>query len=112
MRARELGRVTQFNRPENGGRARPVGEVDTWQFYSCPLFVSGVFHGFDVRMFSQDHPWVFDQQYEVSAIFIGPDEARKHFVPGATFTIWEGRTIGFGEVIEATWSWARSLKTR
>jgi hypothetical protein len=83
----------QFNRPENGGRQRRVGELDTWQFHSCPLFMAGVSHGFDVRMYSRVHPSEFDQPYEVEAIFTGPNEASRYFIPGATLTIWEGQRL-------------------
>jgi hypothetical protein len=93
----------QFASPAQGGRSRPVGETERWEFYSCPLFVTDVNHGFDVRMHSSVHPLLFGRSYEVEADFLSPDEASMYFVRGKTFTMWEGRTIGFGEVLETNW---------
>ena len=81
--------------------------METWRFYSCPIFTEDGAYGFDVRMFSETHPWLFGQPYDVDALFIDTEQARRHFLAGTKFTIWEGRTIGFGEVLKATWEWPR-----
>jgi hypothetical protein len=99
----------QFKRPGEGGLSRKIGDVDTWKFYSGPLFVPEVDHGFDVRMFSRTHPWEFGEDDDVDAVFLSPAEARRYFVPGKRFTIWANGPIGFGEVLEAEWLWATQL---
>jgi hypothetical protein len=36
---------------------------------------------------------------EVPIVFLSEDEVLPHLKPGATFTLWEGKTIGTGTVL-------------
>lgn len=87
-----------------GGRSGPYWLTGSLRYFTCPLFVDDVGHGFDVRM----EPDSLDVDtllpgatYQMRMKFLDPATAVRHFTPGRAFRLWSGGTIGSGEVEEA-----------
>lgn len=89
-------------RAEEGGRRTPIS-VPT---YGCPVFFEGVpelsAHAYDCRMSISDLGRPIspgDTVEEIALAFLSADQVLPHMMPGVTFTLWEGKTIGSGTVL-------------
>jgi hypothetical protein len=70
--------------------------------YGCPLFVDGLEdRGFDCRfVLSQAACIELGNEYEIEIKFLEPDKALAALEKGSRITLWEGRTIATGNVVE------------
>jgi hypothetical protein len=92
----------RLRRTEDGGRSTPIPPTT----FGCPLFFEGIpelsHHGYDCRMFIGEHgrPILPGTTADgIALVFLSPDEVLPHMKPGVTFSIWESKIIGRGEVV-------------
>jgi hypothetical protein len=78
-----------------GGRTSSTSSA----WYGCPLGIDGQF--FDARIDLSALGAISPGQSVVAPIkLLNPELALNHFTVGSTFTMFEGRTIGSGMVIQ------------
>ena len=85
-----------------GGRRKPIVPPT----YHCPVFFDGIpplsERGCDCRILVVDHGGPISPGETVEVIpmvFLSESEVLPHIFPGVRFRLWEGRTIGSGEVL-------------
>jgi hypothetical protein len=87
---------------DRGGRRQPLPS----QRFGCPVLfenlpaLSGI--GYDCRLMVDEWGEEIrpgDVVERIRIVFLSPDEVLPHMRPGVKFSLWEGRTIGFGEVL-------------
>ncbi|MFC5767753.1 hypothetical protein [Thauera sinica] len=92
----------RFLSTAEGGRSQALPS-DT---FGCPVFFEGIpelsSHGYDCRILISEVPEPVqpgDEVEKVRMLFLSPDEVLTQVRLGARFTLWEGKTIAYGEVI-------------
>jgi hypothetical protein len=89
-------------RTDQGGRtqALPAGR------FGCPVFFEGIPEladsGYDCRLVVPDRDTTVapgESADDIEALFLSPEVVLPHLRPGVRFTLWEGKTIGKGEVV-------------
>jgi hypothetical protein len=80
-----------------GGRRTPVGGPQVG-FYSCPLIYDD--HAFDCRILLNGDALQLGETYERPIVFLSRAEALRALPLGRELTMWEGRPVGQGELIE------------
>jgi hypothetical protein len=86
----------RFRTKEEGGRNNAV----SGDYYACPLFVDG--EGFDCRLMIAGMNLQLGSWYKVPVKFLNKDLALPKLVVGKKVTLWEGKVIADGKVIEIT----------
>ena len=80
---------------KGGGRSIPTPST----FFGCPFGFEGEF--FDCRIdFTDVGPMSPGTRARVPVTFMSPNLVVPRLRPGSPFTIWEGKTVGHGTVIE------------
>lgn len=79
---------------EEGGRRGPI----TGRKYSCPLVIDG--RGYDCRILIGNRTLTLGQSHYMCIKFLDRDFSMPLFTVGKVFSLWEGREIGSGIVIE------------
>ena len=94
-----------FLKTDQGGRTQPVPSMN----FGCPVFFEGVAalssHGYDCRMMVPEHGSAIalgETISEVVIAFLYPDDVFPYLRPGVKFRLWEGKTIGYGEILRIT----------
>ena len=89
-------RVT-FKTPEEGGRQAdiPLAEMP---WFGCVLKVAG--GNFDFRVTVHDQTYRLGETYDVPIKFLWPEGAVPMLFPGAAVTLWAGKDIAAGSVLE------------
>ncbi|MGJ7564639.1 hypothetical protein ACSFBM_12350 [Variovorax sp. GB1R11] len=77
----------------DGGRQRPLNEGEY-----RGVFLVGE-QGFSIRFFVA-LPFDAGTPQRVGVQFLSPKEALPHFAVGTSFSMWEGRVVGHGRVLE------------
>jgi hypothetical protein len=78
-----------------GGRSGPTPAT----FLGCPFGIDGEY--FDCRLdFSDTGPVSPGTKARVPVTFLSPSLVIPRLRSGAAFTLWEGKTIGHGQVVE------------
>jgi hypothetical protein len=86
----------RFKTADEGGRKTPlIGE-----FYSCPLFVDG--EAFDCRIFLETRCVEPGERHRLPVKFLHRDLVIHKLSPGKPITLWEGKHIAIGKVVELT----------
>jgi hypothetical protein len=87
---------------EEGGRSQAIPPMA----FGCPVFFDAVpalsDHAYDARLLVSERGRAISPGETVEAvgmIFLSPEDVFPHLRPGTTFTLWEGKTIGSGEVV-------------
>lgn len=87
----------------DGGKTIPI----TGPIYSCPVFFDDIAalanSGWDCRILIGEHGEPIPPgggAHAVAIVFLSPEIVLPHMKVGVTFTLWEGRTIGSGTVVE------------
>lgn len=101
MRLRHVFARIRLKTPADGGRTQALPRGG----FGCPVFFEGIpelsEHGYDCRFVPSEvtHSMNPGQVAEEVAIqFLSWEEVRPHLKPGVRFTLWEGRSIGEGEI--------------
>ena len=82
----------------DGGRRVPTPAT----FLGCPFGVDGEY--FDCRLlFWETGPLSPGASARVPVVFLSPALVIPRIHPGKSFTLWEGKTIGHGTVVEVLW---------
>lgn len=77
-----------------GGRLMPINS----ESYGCPLIVGKL--GFDCRfILDQKICFTLGETYQISVKFLDYEDAVKHLKEGSSISLWEGKTIAIGEVV-------------
>lgn len=84
----------RFKTADEGGRKTAL----VGNFYSCPLFVDG--EGFDCRVFLGDQKIELGEWYRLPVKFLNRDFVVPKLMPGKPITLWEGKDVANGEVLE------------
>jgi hypothetical protein len=87
----------RFYTTNEGGRRTPVGGPEVG-FYSCPLIYDD--QAFDCRILLSGDALQLGETYERPIVFLSRAEALRWFPLGRELTLWEGRPVGQGELIE------------
>lgn len=87
----------------DGGRTVPI----PFDKFGCPVYFKDIRqlsgHAYDCRMkFKKTDKQVFpgDRVGNVEVIFLSQQEVLSNISVGAEFSLWEGKTIGYGVVSE------------
>ena len=90
--------------PDQGGRRQSIRPIAGAPF-GCPVQFHGVAellaHAYDCRMLMSEYGRPIapgETATDVPIVFLSADEVLPYMRPGITFDIWEGKTIGKGEV--------------
>lgn len=86
----------RFLSPAEGGRSAAV----EGQHYHCPLFVDG--QGFDCRLLLDGKKLELGIEYEVPVKFLFPELALPKLEVGKEVSLWEGRTVAHGVVVNVS----------
>lgn len=84
----------KFRTTEEGGRKTPVAG----NYYACPMFIDG--EGFDCRLLISGMSLALGTWYKVPVKFLNRDLALPNLVVGKVVTLWEGKDIADGKVLE------------
>lgn len=84
----------RFKTTDEGGREKPV----VGDFYSCPFFIDG--EGFDCRVFLGNQNIKLGEWYKLPVKFLHRDFVISKLSPGKPFTLWEGKDVANGIVLE------------
>jgi hypothetical protein len=84
----------RFRTAEEGGRETPI----IGEYYSCPLFVGG--EGFDCRILLDSKKAELGKWHKLAVKFLHPEYALPKLSPGQPLTLWEGKDIADGSVVE------------
>lgn len=84
----------RFRTTEEGGRQNAVGG----EVYACPLFVGE--KAFDCRLFKKGMTLELGQWYELPVKFMNKNLALAGLNVGKKISLWEGKTIADGEVVQ------------
>lgn len=84
----------RFRTKEEGGRNTAV----SGDFYACPLFVDG--EAFDCRLLIAGKNLNLGDWYKIPVKFLNKDLALSRLVVGKEVTLWEGKDVADGAVIE------------
>lgn len=81
-----------------GGRHTDIGGYPL-EFYSCPID-RGDAHMYDCRVWLNGQRLKLGESYKVRASLLDPEHSLGRFQAGDQVTLWEGRTIGRGTVVD------------
>ena len=84
----------RFKTADEGGRKTPL----VGNFYSCPLFVDG--EGFDCRILLGNQRIELGEWYHLPVKFLNRGFVVPKLAPGKPITLWEGKDVANGEVLE------------
>ena len=85
----------RFLSPDEGGRKTPIKS----DRYGCPLMVND--QGFDCRFVIEEFTsYEFNVDYDIPVKFLDPSVALTHLDEGVEVSLWEGKTIAVGKVVE------------
>ena len=84
----------RFKTADEGGRNTPV----SGNFYSCPLFIDK--EGFDCRLFIGNELIELGKWYRLPVKFLNRDYVISKLSPGKAITLWEGKDVASGRVLE------------
>lgn len=79
---------------ERGGRQNPISEGE----YRCVLSVGE--ENFSARFYIPQQGLIFEVPRKLYVQFLYPEMALPFFSVGTSFSVWEGKIIGNGKVIE------------
>jgi hypothetical protein len=85
-----------FLTSEDGGRKHAI--MLSGKHYGCVVQING--DGYDCRVLQRDGALELGKTYEVPIKFLSPKVARPRFHAGNEITLWEGRVIAVGIVVE------------
>lgn len=81
-------------KPNEGGRKTDIeGDI-----FKCPIFVNQT--GFDCRLILHGKKMILGTNHTLPAAFLDRDSALSKIKTGTKISLWEGKTIGYGEVLE------------
>ena len=84
----------RFKTAGEGGRETSVaGDV-----YSCPILIDG--RGFDCRIFLGNMVVDLGEYYQLPVRFLNRDLAISMLFPGKPITLWEGKDVADGKVLD------------
>ena len=83
----------RFKTTSEGGRRTPI-KGDS---YACPLFIDG--EGFDCRILLNKELQL-GQNYQLPVKFLNRDLVISKLSRGRRFTLWEGKDVASGRVLE------------
>jgi len=93
----------RFLAQEEGGRTQSLPPST----FGCPIFFEDIpelsAHGYDCRILLSEINRLIAPGDEVEAVrivFLSPDEVFAHVRKGTTFSLWEGKVIARGEVVD------------
>ena len=99
---KDIKATIRLKATEKDGKSRAIGNGGD---YSCPVFFEGVpelsAHGYDCRfLLGRDGRTISpgETAQDVPLAFLSPREVLAHVRIGTRFTLWEGGTIGEGEI--------------
>lgn len=88
----------------DGGRSQGLPMMN----FGCPVFFQSVpalgSHGYECRLLLPEYGQTIspgETAQPVPMIFLSAEEVGAHLTPGVKFTLWEGRTIAEGEILDA-----------
>jgi hypothetical protein len=84
----------RFKTTAEGGRKTSL----VANIYSCPLFIDG--EGFDCRILLGNQQIELGRWYSLPVKFLNRDFVFQKLTPGKLITLWEGKDIANGEVLE------------
>ncbi len=84
----------RFKTPGEGGRKTAL----VGNFYSCPLFIDG--EGFDCRVLLGNQKIELGEWYRLQVQFLNRNFVVPKLAPGKLITLWEGKDVASGEVLE------------
>jgi len=84
----------RFKTTAEGGRKGPV----FGQHYGCPLLVDGEY--FDCRLLLDGQQFELGQTYQAPVVFLHPELVLPKLSVGKSVTLWEGKDVGTGKVIQ------------
>jgi hypothetical protein len=84
----------RFKTTDEGGRKTPV----VGNYYSCPLFVDG--EGFDCRIFLGNQKVELGEWYQLPVKFLHREFVISKLSPGKPISLWEGKDVANGKVLE------------
>lgn len=100
---RFFARIALFGAAD-GGRSQAIPIMN----FGCPAFFQNVpalaSHGYDCRLLLPEYGQPISPgeiAERVPMIFLSADEVGTYLKPGVKFTLWEGRTIAEGEILES-----------
>ena len=91
-------RVRFLTTQEGGRRTNLSGAVVP--FYACPMIVDGQY--FDCRIYIDGKVIALGEQYDLKAKFLSSEIVIPKLYIGKEISIWEGKIVGKGEVLEIT----------
>lgn len=86
----------RFMTTAEGGRNTPVSGL----LYACPLVVKGQHFGFDCRLLLGEQCLELGKTYKIQVKFMNSKPALAALEKVAEFSLWEGKTVATGRVIE------------
>lgn len=90
----------RFKTSEEGGRKTSLKRKASLGpgFYGCPLMVDG--KAYDRRLLIGDREIELGKYYEIPVKFLDKDLALSSLAVGKNITLWEGKQVADGQVIE------------